>query len=181
VRKRRRQVHFVSHEIAEYAVAAAIVAIGADTSGGLSREFLVAGCLLGALNVFTKGRFGVFKVLGRHLHHAGDVVIAVYLAAAPFFGFVERDVLAILCAEALAFLLVLIEQSTRYVDPKTQPGVLIETSLVKAPNSHASQNALLEGVGPVVNRVVHTSARHLGVLTGVSRRTIRARKAQRSE
>ena len=177
----RRRAHFVSHEIAEYAIAAAVIAAGAHASGGLSHEFLVAGCLLGALNLSSKAPLGLFKVIGRHAHHAGDILIAVFLAASPFFGFVKGDIVSILCSEALAVLLIAIEQSTRYVDKKVVPTAVTETNLVDTPGASGSQNPMLASFGPIASRTVRTSARHLGILTGISRRTIRARKAQRSE
>ena len=61
----RRRVPFLGHQIAEYVVAIALIAVGFHTTGGAEIALAAAGVLLLLLNVVTKGRVSAIGLLSR--------------------------------------------------------------------------------------------------------------------
>jgi hypothetical protein len=167
----RRRVSFWSHELVEYAVGLALIAVGLQLSRGLLKEYVVLGACLIVLNLFTKGRLGVVKYFGRHLHHVGDYLLIGFAAASPFFGFVRHDLGAIFAVEAVALLLAFVEQSTRYRDPPASQRKIRVARVVPSP-SEGPKTPGKGSFGPASRFV----ARRAGVVAGVTKRVIRNRR-----
>ncbi|MGB9111191.1 MAG: hypothetical protein WCF24_00505, partial [Acidimicrobiales bacterium] len=110
----RRRVQFLAHQLAEYVVAAALIAVGFHSSGGAEISLVTSGFLLAAVNLVTSSPLGLFGILSRRAHHAGDLVIAAALIALPIVFSSRLHAAGIAISEAIAVLIVWMERSTSY-------------------------------------------------------------------
>ncbi|MHB1782191.1 MAG: hypothetical protein ACYCTE_05785 [Acidimicrobiales bacterium] len=111
-----RRVRFVLHEVAEYVVAAALIAVGTRASGGAEILLVVTGGVLLVLGACTSGRLGAVDLLSRRSHHAGDLAIVAALALSPAIFYRELHLVGIVLAELVALVLLRIERGTLYDD-----------------------------------------------------------------
>lgn len=111
-----RRVRFVLHEVAEYVVAAALIAVGTRASGGAEILLVVTGGALLVLGACTSGRLGAVDLLSRRSHHAVDVAIVVALALSPAVFYRELHLVGVVLAELVALVLLRVERGTLYED-----------------------------------------------------------------
>ncbi len=195
----RRRVRFLAHEIAEYVLAAALLAVGIHTSGATQLTLVAVGAVLLLLNLVTAGTLGAFSVLGRRAHHAGDVLVIVALVLSPLVAYRHLHVLGVVVAEAVALVLIRIERTTAYVDvprpvreasDQASPGGGTGTAppvgsrrngdVSSAVNATAAlAGALMPVAGRAAGRAAKTGAHRLGLITGAGRRVARERAAAR--
>lgn len=116
-----RRVSFVLHEVAEYVVAAALVAVGTRASGATELLLVVAGAALLLVGVVTDGKLGALSWLSRRTHHVADLAIVVALALSPAAFFAELHLVGTAVAELVALVLLRVERGTLYVDAPRRP------------------------------------------------------------
>ena len=195
----RRRVPFLGHSVAEYVLAAALIASGVHASGAAELLLVVVGAALVVLNAATAGPLSAFRLLSRRAHHAGDLVVIAALVVSPLVELHRFHLLGLIAAEVVALVLLRIERTTRYADPPrgARRGRAVPARAVRAgpdgagpeparPGERAaagrpaSGGSPLEGAGalaaslaPVAGRAARTGAHRLGVVAGVTRRVIR--------
>jgi hypothetical protein len=187
-----RIIPFAVHEASEYVLGAGLVVLGAHVSGHMSLALFAAGgawCLLGAL---SKGRLGIFRLLGRRAHSMLDLLLVALLALSPFVVRHRLDWIAVGAAEAVALILARISLWTIYAPSAASPAAFLATSGAPAPPPGRAEGA--EGpskvtslarsagrtaavarkgaavVGPQVAPAVAKSAHRLGRTIGAARR-----------
>jgi hypothetical protein len=175
----RRRVPFFGHQIAEYVVAIALIAVGFHLSGGAEASLLTAGFLLAVLNIVTKGPLGAFPWLSRAAHHAGDVVVAALLAVAPVFAHRYLHVWGIVLSEAVAVLIVWMERATRYTAPPVAKAGDEGAPTPSEPGVVESAGIVAGMLGPGAARASRVAARRAGLVAGVTRRVIRQHREAR--
>src|SRR5271165_712775 len=116
----RRQVPFGGHQLAEYVLAAALIAVGVHLTGRPAICLMVGGALLGGLALVSKGPLAGVKLLPKRLHLYLDLVLAVGFALSPLLYVHDLQVLPILLTEAVAVLLVRMSVTTEIV-PRPRP------------------------------------------------------------
>lgn len=199
----RRSVPFVYHEVAEYVVAAALLAVGIHVSGGTQLLLLTVGAAMFVLGALTSGRLGAVELISRRVHHLGDLVLAGLLALSPAVLYHHLHLAGSVAAEAVALVLLRIERSTRYIDPpRSRPGrsvpsvpVPSATTLTGRETPRADQLArsgaaagaaaasvvtVASQLAPVAGRVARLGARRLGVAAGTAKRAARGQRGDRS-
>jgi len=120
----RRQVPFGGHQIAEYAVAAALVAVGIHLNGRPAAVLVVGGVLIGALALVSKGPLAAARVVPRRLHLNLDLVLGLAFALSPVLYLHDLQVIPIVLSEAVALLLVRMSLTTQIVPhPRPDKGV----------------------------------------------------------
>ncbi len=119
----RRRVGFLGHQIAEYALAAALVAAGVRVSGRATLLLIGTGIALMVLASLTDGPLGALHVIGRRVHHALDLVVIALLVLSPLVSLRHPDAVAIAIAELIALVLLRIERGTSYAPapPRQRP------------------------------------------------------------
>ncbi|HUY29806.1 MAG TPA: hypothetical protein VMV02_02280 [Acidimicrobiales bacterium] len=191
---------FVLHEVAEYVVAAALIAAGLHVSGSAELLLVVVGVAMLLLGALTSGRLGAYHLLSRRAHHVGDLVLVVVLALSPVVAHRSLHVAGIVLAEVVALLLLRIERGTSYGElPRPVP---TGTAPGPAPASTAGATRAAEGdaaarigaaagataatavaaaaqLAPVAGRAARVGARGLGVVAGMTKRAARERAAAR--
>ncbi len=116
----RRQVPFGGHQIAEYAVAAALVAVGIHLNGRPAAVLVVGGVVLVALALVSKGPLAAARVVPRRLHLSLDLVVALAFALSPLLYLHDLQVIPVILTEAVALLLVRMSLTTEIV-PQPRP------------------------------------------------------------
>lgn len=175
----RRQVPFWGHQLAEYALAAALVVIGAHVSGRSELVLLVSGGVLAVLAAFTKGPLGAVHLIGKRLHVVLDLFVAAALFACPVFYLPHLPLIPIVISEATAVVVVRMSFTTELVPPprpQAGAGNLGSGAPRAAPTTAETAGRLL---GTAVGRARRsqaplTAARGLGRMTGHARRLGRA-------
>jgi len=116
----RRQVPFGGHQIAEYAVAAALVVVGVHLNGRPAAVLVVGGVAIGALAIVSKGPLSAARVVPRRLHLSFDLVLALAFALSPLLYLHDLQIIPIVLSEAVALLLVRMSLTTEIV-PHPRP------------------------------------------------------------
>jgi hypothetical protein len=158
----KRIIPFAVHEASEYVLGAGLVVVGAHVSGHMSLALYATGgawCLLGVL---SKGRLGVFRLLGRRSHALLDLLLVLALALSPVAFRHGLDWLGVGVGEAVALILARISLWTIY-----QPGLVKAPSPVSSPPIAADAAVAAEEEEPTR---VATLARSAGRGTAVARR-----------
>jgi hypothetical protein len=116
----RRNVPFGGHQIAEYALAAALVVVGGHLTGRPELVLIVSGGLLALLAVVSKGPLAAWRFLPRKLHVFLDIVLAVCFALSPVLYLPGFPLMPIIISEAVAIVLVRMSFTTELV-PRPRP------------------------------------------------------------
>jgi hypothetical protein len=187
----RRQVPFVLHELAEYIVAAALVAVGLHLSGGAQLVLVSVGVVMILLGAFTSGKLGAFALLSRRAHHAGDLILATVLALSPALVYRELHIVGTVLAEVVALVLLRIERGTLYRDvPRARrasplasatasgddPVVRLAATAGAVASSAATAASQL---APTAGRAARIGLRSLGIVAGATKRAAREHAAGR--
>src|SRR5271166_360837 len=137
----RRQVPFGGHQLAEYALGAALIGVGLHLSGRPAVALVVGGGLIGALAIITKGPLAAVRLLPKRVHLYLDLVLALGLALSPALYLHNLQVVPIILTEAVAVVLVRMSITTEIVPrPAPERGV--------APSAAARLGALLSSRPP---------------------------------
>jgi hypothetical protein len=188
----RRQVPFGGHQLAEYALAAALVVVGVHMGGRPAVVLVVGGAVVGAFAFVTKGPLAALRVIPKRLHIYLDLVLAAAFAVSPLLYMHDLQIIAIVLSEAVAVLLVRMSLTTEIV-PRPRPnrraaqvGMMDGTGAAGASDA-VSTVAATAGrvVGTAVSRVRSSdaplvAARGLGRVTGQARRLGRAARAAKT-
>jgi hypothetical protein len=116
----RRQVPFGGHQLAEYALAAALVGVGIHLSGRPAVVLIVGGVVIGALSLVSKGPLAAARLLSKRLHLYLDLLVAAGFALSPLAYLHNLQIIPIILCEAVAFLLVRMSITTEIV-PRPRP------------------------------------------------------------
>jgi hypothetical protein len=176
----RRRVPFLGHQIAEYVVAIALIAVGFHTTGGAEIALAVAGVLLLLLNVVTQGRVSAIGLLSRRAHHVGDFVVALILIVAPIFEYSRLHLAGVLLSEAVALLVLWIERATLYVDQPRPPRPAVDQDgkpASRVPSAFETAGIVAGAMAPEAGRAARQAARRIGVVTGVTKRVVKQRRS----
>jgi hypothetical protein len=179
----RRRVPFLGHQIAEYVVAIALIAVGFHLAGGAEIALAAAGILLLLLNVVTVGRVSAVGLLSRRAHHVGDFVVAAVLIVAPVFEYARLHVAGVALSEGVALLVLWIERSTLYGE-KVRVPTPTEANVKPAgrhPGAFETAGIVAGVLVPEAGRATRQAARRIGVVTGVTKRVVKARRARSSD
>lgn len=180
----RRRVPFLGHQIVEYVVAIALIAVGFHLTGGAEIALVAAGILLLLLNVVTVGRLSAVGLLSRRAHHVGDFVVAAVLIVVPVFEYSRVHVTGVALSEGVALLVLWIERSTLYVDrvrpprPATDGG---DKPAPRVPSTFETAGIVAGALVPEAGRAACQAARRIGVVTGVTKRVVKQRRAASSD
>ncbi len=132
----RRRVAFSYHVLAEYVVAAALIAGGLRTSGATLLLLASAGIALVLLAACTRSRLGAFRALSPRAHHVLDLVLAALLALSPVLFHAQLHLLGVVLAEVVALVLLRVERGTTYAEAPR--GALRPARAVASPEPAAS-------------------------------------------
>jgi hypothetical protein len=116
----RRRVPFGGHQLTEYVLAAALVAVGIHLGGRPATVLIALGATMAVWAFVAKGSLGVLKVVPRKAHLYLDLVLAAGFACSPVAYLHHPEVLAIALSEAVALLLVRMSLTTEAV-PRPRP------------------------------------------------------------
>jgi len=182
----RRQVPFGGHQLAEYALAAALVVVGVHLGGRPAVVLAVAGAVVGAFTFVSKGPLAALRIIPRRLHVYLDLVLAAGFAVSPLLYLHDLQIIAIVLSEAIAVLLVRMSLTTEIVPRPRASRHPAPAGAANAPSSSGSSDAV-SAVAATAGRVVGTvvakargsdaprvAVRSLGRATGQARRLARA-------
>lgn len=169
----RRRVPFLAHQVAEYVVAIALIAVGFHASGGAEISLVTSGFLLAALNLITSGPLGAFGVLSRRAHHVGDLVLAAALIALPIVFFSHLHAVGIAISEAVAALIVWMERSTSYAAAPPRQRGQRGPEASSRPSAAQAAGAAAAALSPEAAKAAKVAARRIGLVAGVTRRVLR--------
>ena len=167
-----RRVSFTAHQIAEYAVGAALLAVGLHLSAAGQLLSIAAGGALLLLNLVTAARLGTFKLISRFTHHIADLALggcASCPAAVVRFGALRAPGAAL--AVGLALLLLWFERLTHYRDVNGKLAIESrrrESSPLAGSAGHVVRDGFAHGAGSA-------GARTAGLVVGITRRVVRER------
>src|SRR5271165_5800552 len=116
----RRQVPFGGHQIAEYAISAALIAVGIHMNGRPAAVLVIGGAAIGAFALVSKGPLAAARLVPRRLHLSFDLVLAVAFALSPLLYLHNLQLIPIILSEAVALLLVRMSLTTEIV-PQPRP------------------------------------------------------------
>jgi hypothetical protein len=179
----RRQASFGAHQVAEYALAMALVVVGLHVNGRTELVLVVSGGLLALLSIVSKGSLAAWKIIPRRLHLAFDLVLAACFALSPVLYLPSYPVIPIVIGEAVAVVLVRMSLTTEIVPaPRPDRGAARARAAAGRPSSGASSTAAASAgrlIGSAVSRARDSraplnAARGLGRATGHARRLGRA-------
>lgn len=182
----RRQVPFGGHQLAEYALAAALVVVGVHLGGRPAVVLAVAGAVVGAFTFVSKGPLAALRIIPRRLHVYLDLVLAAGFAVSPLLYLHDLQIIAIVLSEAIAVLLVRMSLTTEIVPRPRASRHPAPAGAANASRSSGSSDAV-SAVAATAGRVVGTAVakargsdaprlavRSLGRATGQARRLARA-------
>ena len=182
----RRQVPFGGHQLAEYALAAALVVVGVHLGGRPAVVLAVAGAVIGAFAFVSKGPLAALRIIPRRLHVYLDLVLAAGFAASPLLYLHDLQLIPIVLSEAVAVLLVRMSFTTEIVPRPRASRHPAPARAANASRSSGSSDAV-SAVAATAGRVVGTAVakargsdaprlavRSLGRATGQARRLARA-------
>jgi hypothetical protein len=188
----RRQVPFGGHQLAEYALAAALVVVGVHMGGRPAVVLMVAGAVVGAFAFVTKGPLAALRIIPRRLHVYLDLVLAAGFAVSPLLYLHDLQVIAVVLSEAVAVLLVRMSLTTEIV-PRPRPSRRgAQAGLADGTGAGGGSDAV-STLAATAGRVMGTTvakvrgsdaplvaARGLGRATGQARRFGRAVRAAKT-
>jgi hypothetical protein len=117
----RRSVGFGGHQLAEYALAAAVAVVGLHLSGRSEFVLAVGGGLLAMSAITAKGPLAAWRVVPRRLHLYLDLPLAACFAVSPLLYLPGLPVIPIVISEAVAVVLVRMSLTTEIVErPRTE-------------------------------------------------------------
>jgi len=182
----RRQVPFGGHQLAEYALAAALVVVGVHLGGRPAVVLAVAGAVVGAFTFVSKGPLAALRIIPRRLHVYLDLVLAAGFAVSPLLYLHDLQIIPIVLSEAIAVLLVRMSLTTEIVPRPRASRHPAPAGAANASRSSGSSDAV-SAVAATAGRVVGTAVakargsdaprlavRSLGRATGQARRLARA-------
>ncbi len=182
----RRRVPFGGHQLAEYAIAAALVVVGLHLGGRPALVLAVAGGLIGAFAFVSKGPLAALRIIPRRLHVYLDLVLAAGFAVSPLLYIHNLQIIPIVLSEAIAVLLVRMSLTTEIV-PRPRPSRRAASADVASPSHPVASSEAVSAAAATAGRVVGTAvaklrdsdaplaaARGLGRATGHARRLGRA-------
>ena len=182
----RRRVPFGGHQLAEYALAAALIVVGGHLTGRTELVLLVAGGVLALLAIVSKGPLAAWRIVPRRLHVYLDLVLAACFALSPILYLPGIPLIPIIISEAVAVVLVRMSLTTEIVPrPRPERGAKSSRPGSGAGDGSASDPASLAAatagrlLGTAVGRARRSraplnAARGLGRATGHARRLGRA-------
>ncbi len=116
----RRNASFGAHQVAEYALAVALVVVGLHVTGRTELVLTASGGALVLLSIVSKGSLAAWKVIPRRVHLALDLVLAACFAFSPLLYLPGYPVIPIVISEAAAVVLVRMSLTTEIV-PRPRP------------------------------------------------------------
>ena len=148
-RSSRRQVPFGGHQLAEYALAAALVVVAVHLGGRPELVLLLAGAVVGAFALVSNGPLAAVRIVPRRLHLYLDLVVAAGFALSPLLYMHDLQVIPIVLSEAVAVVLVRMSLTTEIV-PRQRPrrGVVSALSAPAAPAVPAAPPAPASPASP---------------------------------
>jgi hypothetical protein len=164
-------VSFTAHQIAEYAVGAALLAVGLHLSAAGQLLSIAAGGALLLLNLVTAARLGTFKLISRFTHHIADLVLVGALLAVAVVRFGALRAPGAALAVGLALLLLWFERLTHYRDVNGK--LAIESRRRESSPLAGSAGHVSATVSPTV--LARRGARTAGLVVGITRRVVRER------
>ena len=111
----RRQVPFGGHQLAEYALAAALIVVGLHLGGRPAVILAVAGAVIGVFAFISQGPLAALRIIPRRVHVYLDLVLAAGFAASPLLYLHNLQIIPIVLSEAVAVLLVRMSFTTEIV------------------------------------------------------------------
>jgi hypothetical protein len=189
----RRQVPFGGHQLAEYALAAALVVVGVHLGGRPAVVLAVAGAVIGGFAFVSKGPLAALRIIPRRLHVYLDLVLAAGFAASPLLYLHDLQLIPIVLSEAVAVLLVRMSFTTEIV-PRPRPSRRAASAgVANASIGLSGSSDAVSAVAATAGRVVGTAfakargsdaprvaARGLGRATGQARRLARAARTTKA-
>lgn len=197
----RRHVPFWGHQLAEYALAAALIVVGLHVTGRTELVLALSGAGLAVLTAITKGPLAALRIVPKRLHLVIDLVLAASFFAAPLYYLPSIPPIPIIISEAVAVVMVRMSfttelvpaprppRPTRRIAPRAAgnfetpgPGPVPGGSR-EAPSTAASTAGRLFGTAMAKardSRAPLTAARGLGRMTGQARRLGRAAAAAKA-
>lgn len=155
---------------------------------------VVAGAVIGAFALVSKGPLAALRIIPRRLHVYLDLVLAAGFAASPLLYLHNLQIIPIVLSEAIAVLLVRMSLTTEIVPRARQPrrSRVTSASVADAATPAGGSDAV-SAAAVVAGRVVGTAvakvrgsdapliaARSLGRVTGHARRLGRAARAAKA-
>jgi hypothetical protein len=139
------------HEVAEYIVAAALIAVGFHVFGAAQLLLVAVGAVMLVVGAFSDGKLGAFHVLGRRAHHVADLVLIVVLVLSPALLYHDLHVPGTVLAVVVALVLLRIERGTLYHDVarpvRGTPAVAVPAGAASAQGPDQAQGPA-SGQGP---------------------------------
>jgi hypothetical protein len=176
----RRRVGFLAHQVAEYVVSVALIAVGLHLAGSVELLMTTSGAALIVLNLLTKSRLGAVGLLRRGVHHLLDLALAAGLLAAVVLAHHSLHAEGIAIGAGEATLLVWFERATVYRATPRAPSVRTTTDAIVAPELAADLGRVAArgaqaaaDLAPRAASAAQRGARTLGIVAGLSKRAIR--------
>ena len=186
----RRQVPFGGHQLAEYALAAALIVVGLHLGGRPAVILAVAGAVIGVFAFISQGPLAALRIIPRRVHVYLDLVLAAGFAASPLLYLHNLQIIPIVLSEAVAVLLVRMSFTTEIVARPRVSKRKLSTGEATASRSATSSGDAVTTVATTAGRVFGTAVarargsdaprvavRSLGRATGQARRLARAARA----
>ena len=181
----RRHASFLAHQVAEYALAVALVVVGLHMTGRTELVLVASGGVLVLLSVMSKGSLAAWKLIPRRVHLVIDLVLAVCFAISPVLYLPGYPAIPIVITEAVAVVLVRMSLTTEIVpSPRPEKGAPREQAAPGHPSPGAGSSSTAAAsagrlFGTAVARARESraplnAARGLGRATGHARRLGRA-------
>jgi hypothetical protein len=111
----RRRVGFGGHQLAEYAIAAALVVVAMHLNGRPEIVLGLSGGVLAGHSLVTKGPLSAARLLSRRVHLYMDLPLAGAIALSPLLYLPNIEVIPIILSEAVAIVLVRMSLTTEIV------------------------------------------------------------------
>ncbi len=179
----RRRVAFTYHVLAEYVLAAALIAGGLRAPGASLLLLASTGIALVLLAACTRSRLGAFRALSPRAHHVLDLVLLALLALSPLLFHSQLHLLGVVLAELVALVLLRVERGTTYsVAPggARRPAEPVASFGSAASRASSIASAAGRQLAPAAGRVARAGFRGLGLAAGAARRAARERGGQGS-
>ncbi len=111
----RRHVPFGGHQVAEYALAAALAVVGLHLTGRPELVLVVSGGVLALFAIVSKGPLAAWRVVPRRVHLYLDLPLAACFALSPVLYVPSFPLIPIIISEAVAVVLVRMSLTTEIV------------------------------------------------------------------
>ena len=125
----RRHVPFGGHQVAEYALAAALAVVGLHLTGRPELVLVVSGGVLALFAIVSKGPLAAWRVVPRRVHLYLDLPLAACFALSPVLYVPSFPLIPIIISEAVAVVLVRMSLTTEIVArPRPERGARRSTA-----------------------------------------------------